>query len=94
MTNKKVLAVASVGGHWIQLLRIVQTFKSDIVVVYAATHSKCQSMVDGYKFYTLQDFSRWDFYKIVPVFFKALKLIWSESPNTVITTGAAPGLIL
>jgi UDP-N-acetylglucosamine:LPS N-acetylglucosamine transferase len=94
MKPVKILAVASIGGHWMQLLRIVNPAYFDIdTVVYLSTHPKCATMVEEHRCYTIVDFSRWDFYKLFPAFFQALKIIRSENPNIVISTGAAPGLI-
>jgi len=89
----KILAIASIGGHWKQLLRIVPPTFAGIETVYVSTHPKCATMVEGHTYYTVSDFSRWNFYKLVPVFFQAVRIIRKEFPNTVITTGAAPGLI-
>lgn len=93
-SNKiKILAIASIGGHWKQLLRIVPLDNS-IEVVFVSTHPKCATMVEESKFYTIKDFSRWDLYKIVPVFFHAIKILRKEKPNAVLSTGAAPGLVM
>ena len=89
----KILAIASIGGHWKQLLRIVSPNFTDIETVYVSTHPKCAAMVEGHTYYTVSDFSRWDFYKSAPLFLQAIRIIRNESPDTVITTGAAPGLI-
>jgi len=89
----KILAVASIGGHWKQLLRIIPP-TSDIETVYVSTLPKLATMVEGCKYYTIEDFSRWDFYKIVPNFFQAIKILRKEKPKIVLTTGAAPGLII
>ena len=89
----KILAVASVGGHWKQLLRIIPPDNTEIESVYVSTHPKCASMTEGRSFHTLRDFSRWDFYLMIPVFFQAVRIIRKEKPEAVVSTGAAPGLI-
>lgn len=91
--KKKIIAVASIGGHWIQLLRIARSLEEEFEVVYVSTHPKCATMVPGDKFYQIKDFSRWNFYKLFPAFFQDLKIILKESPSIIISTGAAPGLI-
>ncbi|MCD8290239.1 MAG: oligosaccharide biosynthesis protein Alg14 [Prevotella sp.] len=92
--KNKILAVASIGGHWVQLLRIAKGLEDNCEVVYMSTHEKCATMVEGHRFYKLQDFSRWDAYKLFPAFFNAIKFVWKEKPDVVITTGAAPGLVV
>lgn len=37
---KKILAVASIGGHWVQLLRITRPLEEHYEVVYMSTHPK------------------------------------------------------
>lgn len=91
---KKVLAVASIGGHWIQLLRICRGIETTYNLAYASTHDKCSKMVEGHQFYKIKEFSRWDAYKIIPAFFSALNIVRKENPSVVITTGAAPGFIV
>ena len=91
--KKKVRAVASIGGHWVQLLRIARPMEEKYEMVYVSNHPKCATMVEGQRFYETEDFSRSDAWKLVPSFFKAVKLVWREKPDAIITTGAAPGLV-
>lgn len=92
--KKKICAVASIGGHWIQLLRITKGLENKYDISYMATHEKCATMVKGHTFHTLIEFSRWNWYKLFPAFIHDLQLIKKEKPDVVITTGAAPGLIV
>jgi UDP-N-acetylglucosamine:LPS N-acetylglucosamine transferase len=91
--KKKVMAIASIGGHWIQLLRIARPMEERYEMVYVSTHPKCATMVEGQKYCLTTDFSRTDAWKLIPSFFKAIKMIRQEKPDAIITTGAAPGLI-
>lgn len=93
MKRNKILAVASIGGHWIQLLRIAKPLEEHYEVVYMSTHTKCQTMVGENKFNTMIDFSRWDAWKMLPAFFKIIAVVIKEHPKAIITTGAAPGLL-
>lgn len=92
--KKKILAVASIGGHWIQLLRICKGLEATCSILYASTHSKCAQMVEGHFFNELIEFSRWDWYKLFPAFFNDIKIVKLVHPDVVITTGAAPGLMV
>lgn len=87
------MAVASIGGHWVQLLRIARPMEEHYDMVYVSTHPKCATMVEGQKFYQTADFNRSNAWKLIPSFFKAVKTVWREKPDAIITTGAAPGLI-
>lgn len=90
---KKIFAAASIGGHWKQLLRITKPLEKKFEVVYASTHPKCASMTDGGTFYLMNDFSRKDAWRMIPAFFRLLRIIRREHPDVVLTTGAAPGLV-
>lgn len=91
--KKKVMAVASIGGHWVQLLRIARPLEEYFEMVYVSTHQKCATMVEGQPFFKTEDFSRTDVWKHVLSFFKTIRLVWQEEPDTIMTTGAAPGLV-
>lgn len=91
--KRKIIAVSSIGGHWIQLLRIVKSLERDMSIVYISTNIGCKMMVEGHTFYCIKDFSRWNAYLLFPAFITAIKLIVRESPDAVVSTGAAPGLI-
>lgn len=93
MNKKRILAVASIGGHWIQLLRITRGLEKSYDIVYGSTHNKCAGMVSGHDFYTLEDFSRWDVWKVPHVFLQIIKIMRKVKPEVVLTTGAAPGLL-
>lgn len=63
-------------------------------VSYASTDARWGVMVAGCRFYVLRDFSRWDAWRIFPVFFQALRIVWQARPDVVITTGGAPGVLM
>lgn len=91
--KKKVIAVASFGGHWMQLLRIVTPLEKNYDVSYVCTNEKCSSWVPDRPFYCVTDFSRWNAWKVFFVFFRALWILLKERPDVAVSTGAAPGLI-
>ena len=86
----KVLAVASSGGHWVQLRRVTPAF-ADSEVVYVTVIDSYRSQVPENKFYTVHDATRWNKVGLIVL---ALQLAWiivKEKPDVVISTGAAPG---
>ena len=93
VSHKKIFAAASLGGHWKQLLRITQSLEGRYEVVYASTHPKCAEMIGTSHFYQMPDFSRQDAWRIIPSFFRLLRILRKEHPDAVLTTGAAPGLV-
>lgn len=90
----KVLAVASGGGHWEQLIRTAKPLEKTFSMVYVCTHEVRAVSVDGHPFYKINDFNRSNCFKIISVCIQALRLILKERPDAVITTGAAPGLVM
>jgi len=89
----KILAMASIGGHWIQLLRLTPAIK-DFEVVYAATNEKCSTMVKGHQFYKITDFNRWNPIKMFYAIIDGFRIIIKENPDFIITTGSAPCMIV
>lgn len=90
---KKILAVASVGGHWVQMLRITSGLDKDYEVVYMSTHPRCANLVPDHSYHNMRDFSRWNWYLMFPAFFACIRVIRHEHPDVLLSTGAAPGLM-
>lgn len=88
---KKILAVASGGGHWIQLMRLKNAF-AGCEVIYVSTHQGYEKMVDGAKFYKVTDGNRWSKINLLKMAFEIRKIVKTEKPDFIISTGAAPGL--
>lgn len=91
-TKKKVLAVASGGGHWIQLLRLRPAF-SEADVVFVGVSPSYRSQVSRYKFYSVKDATRWEKTALVQTAVQLLWIILRERPDVVVSTGAAPGYL-
>jgi len=86
----KVLAVASSGGHWVQLRRVVPAFR-DYEVVYVTVLKTYRSHVPENRFYLVNDANRWN---KIGLLILAMRLAWivgKERPDVVVSTGAAPG---
>jgi UDP-N-acetylglucosamine:LPS N-acetylglucosamine transferase len=93
--NNKILAVASLGGHWMQLLRICSELSQTHTIAYVTTNADAASMLPtpGATLHTVADFSRWDAWRLPGVLWRLCRIIRRERPRAVITTGAAPGLM-
>ena len=91
--KKKILAVASIGGHWIQLLRITAGLAADYDISYVSSNPKWADLVKG-KFYAICEFSRWDAWKMFFCVPYVLMILLKEKPSVVSSTGAAPGLLV
>jgi UDP-N-acetylglucosamine:LPS N-acetylglucosamine transferase len=90
--QKKILAVASGGGHWIQLMRLRQAFEG-CDVVYISTHEGYQKQVKESVFYAVTDANRWNKLKLIRMAFEVRQIVRKEKPDLIISTGAAPGLL-
>lgn len=86
---KKVLAVASGGGHWIQLLRLRPSFEHH-KVQFITTNKEFQKDVQN-KLTAVTDANKWEKLKLVKMFAEVLLVVIRFRPDVIITTGAAPG---
>jgi len=88
----KILAIASAGGHWIQLLRLKPAFKHD-ELSFVTTNPTFNTMVKDHKFYAVPDANKQSKLKLIKCFLSVFKIIVMQRPKVIITTGAAPGLM-
>ncbi len=89
-TAKRVLAVASGGGHWVQLMRLMPAFEgTDVSFVSVNTFRRDD--VRDHRFFTIPDASRWNKHMFIPMAFKILWILLAVRPHVVVTTGSAPG---
>jgi UDP-N-acetylglucosamine:LPS N-acetylglucosamine transferase len=88
----KLLAVSSGGGHWVQLLRVADAFQG-CDVTFVTTHASYRSQVENYKFYAINDSSRSNKFGLIKTAQQLAHIVWTEKPDIVISTGAAPGYI-
>ena len=88
----KVLAVASAGGHWIQMQRITPALDGSRVT-YVTTNGALQQQVEGSEFIVVTDASRWTKLRVLRLTFEILRIVVANRPDVVISTGAAPGCL-
>jgi UDP-N-acetylglucosamine:LPS N-acetylglucosamine transferase len=93
MKRKRVLAVASGGGHWVQLRRLFGAFE-DCDLALATVHADyVADAPSGARFYTIRDATRWDRLALLHLAFQVLRIVVMERPHVVVSTGAAPGYL-
>lgn len=92
MPKKKILAISSPGGHWIQLTRICADLEDKYDVVYAMPDSLFKPKKNQ-TIYSVVDVSADDKWKLIPCALQLLYIILRERPSAIISTGAAPGAI-
>lgn len=86
---KKILAVASGGGHWVQLLRLRPAFEGN-ELRFVTTHKGYSEDV-AEKMYIVLDANINKKIKVILMFLKMLFVLLVYRPDVIITTGAAPG---
>ncbi len=96
---KRVLAVASGGGHWVQLLRLrpawdgahvhyVTTDAGHLPVLLEDAKARGQAQPG---FSVIPEANRWQKLRLVRQLIQLSVIIIRVRPNIVVTTGAAPG---
>jgi len=85
----KLLAVASGGGHWIQLLRLRPAFEQT-EVSWLTTQRDYAKDVTG-PLHVVRDANMWNKLALAVMFVQVAWLLLRIRPDVVVTTGAAPG---
>jgi exopolysaccharide biosynthesis glucuronosyltransferase PssD len=88
--RERVLAVASSGGHWVQLRRIIPAFEG-LEVVYVTVLESYRAQVPENRFYAVNDATRWNKLGLIRLAFRVAWIVAKERPSVVVSTGAAPG---
>ncbi|MGV3704177.1 MAG: oligosaccharide biosynthesis protein Alg14 [Arcticibacter sp.] len=88
----RVLAIASAGGHWVQLLRLVPAF-GDQDISFISTDPKFGTTVKDYAFYAVPDANQREKFRLIQCFYRVSQIVIRQRPRVIITTGAAPGLM-
>lgn len=87
----KVLAVASGGGHWVELLRLTPFFELH-ETTYITVNATYADDVTGQPFGVVRDATSWTPWATLVLAGQMMIIVLSRRPDVVITTGAAPGL--
>lgn len=88
----RVLAIASAGGHWVQLLRLIPAFR-DKDLAFVSTDPKFGATVKDYTFFSVPDANQRDKFRLIHCFLRVSNIVIRQRPRVIITTGAAPGLM-
>lgn len=91
MRARRLLAGASGGGHWIELMRLRPAFEG-FEVSFVSTFPGYAEIVPEHRYYSVPDASRFRLMTFIPIFWRALLVIIRERPDAFVTTGSAPML--
>ncbi len=87
-----VLAIASGGGHWVQLLRLRPAF-TGLNVAYATVERSYRPDVGAAPFYVVNDATRRNPFSLILLAVRIVILLFRVRPRFVVSTGAAPGYL-
>ncbi len=88
--RRRVLAVASGGGHWVQLQRLRPAF-ADADVTWVTVSDDYRSDVAPAPLMTVPDATRWNRFGLLRLALRIAWIVLKVRPDVVVTTGAAPG---
>lgn len=89
---KRILAIASGGGHFVQLLRLRPAWDGH-AVTYATVHAASASEVAPARLLVFRDVSRADWWRLPLTLFDIIAILVRVRPQVIVTTGALPGLL-
>ncbi len=97
--KRRILAIASNGGHWVQLQRMRPAWDG-CIVCYVTTAQGHEGAVEADakargqhppSIYVVPEASRWQKGRLILQMLKIAILVLRQRPDVVISTGAAPG---
>lgn len=87
---RRLLVVASHGGHWTQMRRLSPAFEG-FAVHYVSTTPSVAGEVAPAPLMVVKDANLQDTVALVPLAWKMLTIVAATQPDIVLSTGAAPG---
>jgi len=90
MKHRKLLAVASAGGHWVQLNRMTPAFEG-YQLHWVSTAPGLAVKVQQGGFTAVRDANMWDKPGLIVMAAQVAWRVLLFRPDVVVTTGAAPG---
>ena len=89
-TDQKIMAIASGGGHWVQLMRLRPAFDGPAAkamdVFYVSMDPSAEVDVPTRRHYTIRDASRKQKWGFFVVLLQLLRILLKERPEVVIAT--------
>lgn len=86
----RVMAVASCGGHWVQLRKLARAFDGQDIS-YVTVSDDYRVEVGEARFYSVIDANLTDKLKLIALALQMAVVVLRERPDVVVSTGAAPG---
>ncbi|MFG0274868.1 MAG: UDP-N-acetylglucosamine--LPS N-acetylglucosamine transferase [Phycisphaerales bacterium] len=90
--KRRILAISSGGGHWVQLNRLRPAFDGHDVA-WVSVNPAYRADVESGRYFVVPDATRWDRVRLVLMILKVMWLLVRIRPHVIVSTGAAPGYI-
>ncbi len=90
--TKRILAVSSGGGHWVELRRLKPVF-DQYETAYITTNADSGVDVPDNRLYVVTNFTRRNYFRVIFLVPELVVILLKEKPDVIISTGAAPGLV-
>ena len=87
---RRIVAISSGGGHWVELLRVRESFR-DHEVSWVTVREAYRADVGDDDFVVIPDATRWSKFALLRCALKIAWILLRKRPDVVISTGAAPG---
>lgn len=88
----KLLAIASGGGHWIQLLRLRPAF-AGARVSYASVGKEAAATVSGSRYFSFPDANRERKLALIAQILRIAWIVLRVRPDVIVSTGASCGYV-
>src|SRR6185503_11848926 len=83
--RQRVLAVASGGGHWVQLQRLMAAMDGHDITFVTTLESYREEVPDSARFYCVRDASRWNKFGLLRMAIQLSVIVLREQPDIVIS---------
>ena len=90
--GSSVGAVASGGGHWVELRRIMPAF-AGTAVFYVSTEAQADADLAPARYFAVTNVTRKSRLAFLGTIAEIWRIVRAERPEVVVTTGAAPGFV-
>jgi UDP-N-acetylglucosamine:LPS N-acetylglucosamine transferase len=90
--KKRILAISSGGGHWVQLNRLRPAFEGH-AVTWVSVNPAYRSDVESGRFVVVPDATRWDRLRLIRMVLAVAWTLLRVRPHVIVSTGAAPGYV-
>nr|WP_319570161.1 hypothetical protein [uncultured Draconibacterium sp.] len=90
--KRKIVAISSQGGHWVQMKRLLPAFDDSELVLISTFEIEPILQENTDRYYSVVDASRWNKLKLIKQALQVFYIVIKENPDLVISTGASVGI--